>query len=212
MRIRFVFVFVAVAATFAALASSAAPADEIGLAPARSTFPERAYVLSLPTGKRLRASDVKVTENGHRVVDLSVVPSESSKVASGTILAIDASRSMRGAPIKGALEAAQAFAKQRNADHRLAILTFNSSTRAGPFTVSQEAIDRTLTRAPRLRFGTHLYSALAQGIQQIRAEQIDAGSIVVLSDGADVGSGVTLEQVVQAAKKANVRIFTVGLH
>lgn len=119
---------------------------------------------------------------------------------------------MRGAPIQNALIAAQAFAARRNADHRLAILTFNSSTRAGPFTVSQEAIDRTLARAPQLRFGTHLYSALAQGIQQISAEQIDAGSIVVLSDGADVGSAVTLEQVVQAAKKANVRIFTVGLH
>jgi tight adherence protein B len=212
VRIRFGFVVGAVAATFAALAPSAAPADQIRLAPARSAFPERVYVLSLPAGMRLGKSAVKVTENGHGVVDLSVAPiGASGRVASGTLLAIDASQSMRGAPIENALEAARSFAARRNANQRLAILTFNSSSRAGPFTVSQKAIERTLAHAPRLRFGTHLYSALAQGIQQVRAAQIDAGSIVVLSDGADVGSAVTLEQVVQSAKKAHVRLFTVGL-
>jgi hypothetical protein len=103
VRIRFGIVVGAVAAAFAALASSAAPADRIGLRPGRGAFPERVYVLSLPTGMRLGKSTVKVTENGHRVEDLSVAPPGSSSVASGTILAIDASQSMRGAPIKGAL-------------------------------------------------------------------------------------------------------------
>jgi tight adherence protein B len=213
VRTRFVFVVGAIAATFAALASSAAPADQIRLAPARSAFPQRVYVLSLPAGKRLEKSAVKVTENGHGVVDLSVAPVGSTKgVVSGTILAIDASESMRGAPIENAVKAARRFAARRNADHRLAILTFNSSASfALDFTRSQKAIQRTLADTPQLRFKTHLYDALAQGIAQIRLSQIGAASIVVLSDGADVGSSVTLDQVVQSAKDANVRIFTVGL-
>ena len=213
MRIRLVVVVGAVAATFAALASTAAPADRIGLTPARSAFPERVYVLSLPKGKRLGPSDVNVTENGDGVVDLSVTPSRPSKsVVSRTILAIDASESMRGAPIENALEAARRFAARRNADQRLAILTFNSSSSlALPFTRSQKAIDRSLAEAPQLRYGTHLYDALAYGIEQVRVQQTGAPSIVVLSDGADRGSAVTLEQVLQSAKDAHVTIFTVGL-
>jgi tight adherence protein B len=68
-----------------------------------------------------------------------------------------------------------------------------------------------LADAPQLRYETHLYDALAYGIAQVRAQKIGAPSIVVLSDGADRGSAVTLEQVVQSAKNAHVGIFTVGL-
>jgi tight adherence protein B len=196
------------------LVASASGAGGIHLTEAKSAgFPERAYVLSLPAGARLQASAVKVTENGHGVNGLSVVPAgAASDVASGTVLAIDASNSMRGAPIKGAVDAARAFVARRNVNQRLAVLTFNSSTHvAVPFTVSQSAIEHALAREPQLRFQTRLYDAIAEAIAQIRAVDIGAGSIIVLSDGADVGSDVTPEQVIQSAKDAHVRIYTVGL-
>jgi tight adherence protein B len=196
------------------LVAGASAAGGLHLTEAKSAgFPERAYVLSLPAGARLQASAVKVSENGHGVNGLSVVPAgAASDVASGTVLAIDASNSMRGAPIKGAVDAARAFVARRNVNQRLAVLTFNSSTHvAVPFTVSQSAIQRALAREPQLRFQTRLYDAIAEAIAQIRAADIGAGSIIVLSDGADVGSDVTPEQVIQSAKDAHVRIYTVGL-
>ena len=196
------------------VAASASAADRITLTEARGqAFPDRAWVLSLPAGERLKASAVKVTENGRAVRGLAVNPAGStSAVSSGTILAIDASDSMRGQPIKQALSAAEAFAARRNVNQRLGIVTFNSSTDvAVPLTLSQDAIEAALAKQPKLRLKTHIYDAIAEGIAQLRASDIGAGSIVVLSDGADIGSSVTLDQAVQSAKAAHVRIYTIGL-
>jgi tight adherence protein B len=223
MTMRLVFTLGALAAACAALASNVAAADQIRLRALGGAFPERTWVLSLPTKQRLTASAVKVTETSsparrvarHRqgVVHLAVAPAgPANGVESGTILAIDESDSMRGKPIDNAIVAARKFAERRNADQRLGILTFNSSTStAVGLTVDQGAIDRALAQKPQLKPQTHLYDAIAQAIDQIRVEQLDVGSIVVVSDGADVGSSITLDQVIQRAKDADVGIFTVGL-
>ena len=132
----------AIATALACLAATATAADEVRLTEATSTFPHRAYVLALPAGKRLQTSAVKVSENGHDVVDLVVVPAGAAvNTTSGTILAIDASKSMSGKPIAGAVAAARAFAARRNVNQRLGVETFNSSTDvAVPLTIDQAAI------------------------------------------------------------------------
>jgi tight adherence protein B len=197
-----------------AAAGTAAPAPAFHLTEAGGpAFPQRTWILTLSAGQRLDPAGVKVTENGHGVVDLSVEPAGAAGgVGSGTVLAIDTSNSMRGAPIEGAIDAARAFAARRNVNQRLAVLTFNATTHvAVSLTTSQAAIDRALAQQPRLGFKTNLYDAVAQAIVLERAAGIGAGSVIVLSDGADIGSTVTLEQVVESAKVAHVRIFTVGL-
>jgi tight adherence protein B len=213
LRLHAVITACSLAAIVLAAAAGATAADQVSLTEASAAFPHRAYVLSLPSGQRLNTSAVKVTENGHGVVKLAVAPASSAtNVASGTVLAIDASDSMRGAPIAGALTAARAFVARRNVNQRLGVETFNSSTQvAVPITVDQASIDKALAKTPALRNRTHLYDAIEQAIAQLQASQVGAGSIVVLSDGADIGSSVTLEQAIQSAKNAHVRIFTVGL-
>jgi tight adherence protein B len=200
------------AAACAAAASSAAPPLQLTQATG-GAFPARTYVLSLPSGYRLQPSSVKVTENGHGVVDLAVKPAGAAgTVNSGSVLAIDTSNSMKGDAIKNAMVAARAFAARRNVNQRLAVLTFNESTKVPlSFTTSQETINRVLAQQPELHVRTHLYDAVAQAVNLIGAAGIGVGSVIVLSDGADVGSKATLEQVVQSAKNAHVRIFTVGL-
>src|SRR5207247_4911890 len=79
------------------------------------------------------------------------------------------------------------------------------------YTTSQEMINRVLAQQPQLHARTHLYDAVAQAVALTRTAGIGVGSVIVLSDGADVGSSVTLEQVVESAKNAHVRLFTVGL-
>jgi tight adherence protein B len=51
----------------------------------------------------------------------------------------------------------------------------------------------------------------AQAIALIRAAHIAAGSVVVLTDGADRGSATTLDSLSGAATAAGTRVFTVGL-
>jgi tight adherence protein B len=202
---------VAAGVCFVAASTAAAPLHLTEAAGAG--FPTRTYILTLPAGQRLDASLVKVTENGHGVVGMTVKPAGGSgSVLSGAVLAIDASNSMKGAPITSAVEAARAFASRRNVNQSLAIMTFNASTKLiVPFTTSQATIDRALKQPPRLAFKTNLYDAVAQAVALVRTAGIGAGSVIVLSDGADVGSTVSLEDVVTSAKVSHVRVFTVGL-
>jgi tight adherence protein B len=197
------------AVTAAGTAASPLRLTEAGTAP----FPQRTYILMLPAGQRLQASGVKVSENGRGVIGLTVKPvGEAGGVRSGTVLAIDASNSMKGAPITSAVAAARAFAARRNVNQSLAILTFNSSTHvARSFTTSQAAIDQALAQQPRLGYKTHLYDSVTQAVALLRTAGIGAGSVIVLSDGADIGSAADLQQTIDTAKTSHVRVFTVGL-
>jgi tight adherence protein B len=207
---------IALAATLAALAAQTAAAATSPLQLTESggaSFPARAYLATLPGGLRLEESRVSVRENGHGVVGLRVVPANTAGGTTfGTVLVMDASNSMRGAPIRSALNAARAFAAKRNLNQRLAILTFNASTDVAlPFTTSQTAIEQALARQPQLRYGTLIYDGVAQGVALLRAAGISAGVVIVLSDGADTGSTIDLDTVAKNARDAHVRVFTVGL-
>src|SRR5690242_12945593 len=64
-------------------------------------FPFRSYVLTLPKAQRLPLSHLHVTEGGRPVHALSVLPAQAAKQGQfGLVLAIDASDSMKGAPIR----------------------------------------------------------------------------------------------------------------
>jgi tight adherence protein B len=196
-------------------AASAAPAVAAPqLSEARSLrFPSRSWVLSLPQSTSLKTSDVDVRENGRGVEDLEVVAGdEAGRRSFGVVLAIDASDSMAGDAIAGAVRAARTFVEQRAPNQSVGLLLFNS--RITPLlqpTASGPAIDRALARAPQLQQGTHIYDAGIAAIGMLRKARIQAGSVVILSDGDDVGSRAGVDQLVAAATKQRVRIYTVGL-
>jgi tight adherence protein B len=173
-------------------------------------WPDREFVVALPSGQRVDAARFRVLENGKPVLGPSVSPA--SALAGGVALVIDASESMKGAPIRGAMYAARAFAARRNVNQRLALITFNSSNRLElPFTGSQPKIEAALAKTPRLAYGTHIYDAVATAVTQIQAARVETGVIVVLSDGGDTGSTLSLDQATTLANRAHVRIYAVGL-
>jgi tight adherence protein B len=176
-------------------------------------FPERAFVLTLPEAARLDPSSVRVLENGKPVADLSVVPaSAAGEDEFAVVLVIDTSNSMRGNAIAGAMEAARTFAAHRNVRQQLAIVTFDKETSVLlPFTADGTRIAAALGGTPPLSGGTHLYDGVVKAVELLNNAQMTAGSIVVLTDGADTGSSATAAEAAEAARKANARIFTVGL-
>jgi tight adherence protein B len=184
-----------------------------------SSFPGRAYVLSLPRGMQLKPSQVHVTENGNAVAGMSVIPvAEANAKDFGVVLAIDASTSMEGKPEHAALYAAQAFAAQRKGQEQLAVVTYNlSPTVVLPFTTDQPKIDRALSVQPPFVYGTHIYDAVVHSLDELRKAHINAGTLVLLSDGQeqrgrnDVAKHETAESAAAAARAAHVRIFAVGL-
>jgi tight adherence protein B len=198
----------------AATAAPAAAAAGPQISPAgNAAFPERAYSLRIPSELALSASNVQVRENGQQIGDVNVASArQASRGEFGTVLVIDASQSMRGAPIRGAMKAAQAFADRRTTEQELGVVTFNRDVSVAlPPTTDDTAINQILSQQPRLAASTHLYDAVAEAVRSLEGQGISNGSVVVLSDGRDIGSSATLDQVVRLARAAGVRVFVVGL-
>ena len=214
MRLRWIALLLLALGAAATLVSTAAAAT-FHITEAGATFPDRAFVLSLPNGMKLGPGDVIVRENGEPVNELSVLPAGGTQVkakAFGVVLVIDASISMRGNPQAAALNAARLFAAQRGAKQQIGVVAFNSTaTVVLPLTTDQSKIDAALAKPAPLNVGTHIFDAVETAVTMLKASKIGAGSIVVLSDGADTGSKVSLGDVAAAAQQAHIRVFTVGL-
>jgi tight adherence protein B len=176
-------------------------------------FPERAFVVSLPRLRQLTADQVQVREDGKNVADVTFVPTSSAAgTRFGTVVVVDSSDSMAGKPIVSAMAAARAFEVRRNQNEALAFITFNDATNIVlPFTKSKAKIDAALIPIPKVAYGTHIYDAVAAAENLLSEARIDAGSIVLLSDGADTGSKAAGATVTQAARAAHIKLFTIGL-
>ncbi len=197
------------------LGVSAAPAqDRNSLVPAgEPRFPERSFRLTVPERRGLALEDVKVTENGDPVSNLSLASAEDQRPGEfGAILVIDTSKSMQGRAIRNAVGAARELARQRRGAQQLGVVYFNRAPEVllAP-TDDQEQIDQALSRTPALAPQTRIFDAVNSALDVLDRAGITAGSIVVLSDGADTGSQAASDAVARRARAANVSIFTVGL-
>jgi tight adherence protein B len=201
---------VTAAACFVAAAAAQSEPTLVELGGAR--FPDRAYVLTLPNGVEVAPGQVEVQENGKAVTGLVITPAGAARRSFGVVLAIDTSRSMRGAPLEGAIAAARAFADHLNANQKVGVLLFDRDVETLlPLTSDGAAIERSLATSPATQLGTHLYDGVSSALDLLSSAKIDSGAVVVLSDGADTGSLVLPAGVGARASAAHARIFTVGL-
>ena len=194
-------------------ASAAASGEQVEIAPVtRLPFPERGYVVSVSEAADLGARDVVLRENGLRVAGVRVEPLASSGLRFGVVLALDASESMTGAPAAAALQSARAFVTHRSAAEEVGIVAFNGeiSVLRG-LTRNEGDLRSALATQPPLEYGTRIHDVLVRSLALLRDARLSSGSIVLLSDGADIGSVHSLDEAVAAAKKQQMRIFTVGL-
>jgi tight adherence protein B len=179
----------------------------------RVRFPDRGYLVDFPSGKKLHRKNVQVLENGRSVQRFSIVPLQAAPQTFATILVIDASNSMRGRPFEAALDAARTFVARKNASEEIGVVTFNGSSQvlSAP-TPAAGSVKRALARPPALKGATHIYDAVGRSLTILAERDVSAGAIVVLSDGGDTGSQSEVDEVIQRARAAHVRIFTVGLN
>ena len=175
-----------------------------------SGFPDRAYLVTLPKTKALTASQVQVTENGGPVSGLGVAAPGGDK--SGAILLIDASNSMQGAPIRNAMAASRAFLTERKKDLPVAIVVFGPSDSVlSDFTTDSAALQKSVAGTPATSEGTHIYDALANVSKLVGDQGLERTTLVLLSDGTDIGSTTTRADALQAAADQHIRVISVGL-
>lgn len=207
----------AVAAVLLGLLLAAGPgyaAEQAVVVPAGSSqFPDRALRLTVPEQRALSAGQVTVSENGERVRGVTLTSAAGRRRNDfGTVLVIDASKSMRASGIRRAMSAARELAARRTGSQQLGVIVFNSTPTVliAPSS-DQRAIEQALSVTPKLGAQTHVLDAVDTALSLLAKARITAGSIIVLSDGADTGSLAPVGAVSRRARRANVRIFTIGL-
>jgi VWFA-related protein len=175
-----------------------------------SGFPDKAFIVGLDRTRPLTPEQVTVTENGGPVVGLGVqAPGGSS---SGAVLLIDASNSMQGAPIQNAMAASRGFLDERKQDLPVAIVVFGPSDDVlSDFTTNSADLAAAVSETPPTAEGTHIYDALIQVSDLVKTQGLERATVVLLSDGTDVGSDATRAEALQAADDANIRVISVGL-
>ena len=204
--------WLAVGAALALVAVPAAAAS-VQLTPVqRVPFPKRAYIVDIGRDGALTPNHLHVSENGAPVDRFTIRPLAGSSINSAVMLAIDASKSMAGRPYRAAVAAAKAFADSRTGSEQIGLVAFNDQVHvAQPPTASAGELAASLEHPPGLAYGTHIFDAVMRSLTLLSDARVSTGAIVVLSDGADVGSLATLDDTITAARNQHVRIFTVGL-
>ncbi len=153
-------------------------------------------------------STVQVTVDG-TTVDAAAETIAEGDVQRTTVLAIDASDSMRGSRIAAAQAAALAFVAAAPDDVQIGLVTFADK----PQQVVAPTTDRdALTAAIRgitLTNGTHVYDAISSAVA-LTGEN-GARSVLLLSDGRDQGGGATLSDALSAAADAGAVVDVVTL-
>jgi tight adherence protein B len=212
MRSR-IFLVSVVASAAAWLTASSAAAVGGALSPiGRLPFPERGYVVDVPSGAVVVRSAIHVRENGRRVRGLVVAPLGAARVRAGVVLALDASDSMAGSPEAAVVAAGRSFVARGGAASRIGVVAFNGAVRVVQRpTSNRSSLGRALESPPTVAYGTRIYDAVVRSLQLLAAARVSTGSIVLLSDGADIGSSASLEGAVARARAQHVRVFTVGL-
>ncbi|TIC81305.1 VWA domain-containing protein [Nocardioides sp. GY 10113] len=151
---------------------------------------------------------VEVTVDGE-AVDASAETIAAGDVGRTTVLAIDASDSMRGARLAAAEAAALAFLDAAPADVRIGLVTFADRPQQVVAPTTDHGALAEAIGAIELTRGTHVYDAVASAVAL--AGDDGARSVLLLSDGRDQGGGATLDDAVAAATGAGVVVDVVAL-
>jgi tight adherence protein B len=156
------------------------------------------------------AAEPTVFENGKVVTGLERLNLGESKAV---VLAVDRSRSMKGAPLSQAASAAQRFVKRKRHADRVAVVTFGAKAlKQAPLsqaTIDADTVLRNLSTDSVV--GTALYDAVVVSAAELGAQGIPGRVLVVLTDGHDIGSIATLDDALRVARRAHVVVYAIAL-
>ncbi len=174
-----------------------------------SSFPTVAITVAAGSAATLGRSDFRLSESDGQVSAFTVRTLADTGQAVDVVLAVDTSRSMRGAPLRSALAAARTFVGSLPPSASVGVVMFaHEPVVAEPITADHDAALRQLERT-HATTGTAMYDAVSAATSLFSGD--GQRTIILLSDGADTGSHLTLEQAAATAGRAGAAVFTVGL-
>jgi Mg-chelatase subunit ChlD len=154
---------------------------------------------------------ILIKENGHKVKEEDVPrpkPTEDLSV----VLAMDISGSMKSKDrMVQARKAANVFLSALPGRADCGLILFDHEIRVKePPTTNRDTLRRHIQAAQPLG-GTAYLDAALDGIAMLRKSVYPDKVLVLMTDGLDLNSKFTLEQVIDRARDAKVRIYTIGI-
>ena len=163
----------------------------------------------LPTGTTVDPGQVFVELNGS-AVESSAKLVDAGDIDRSTVIVLDASNSMKGqGKFAAASTAINAFLDSAPEDVAIGLVAFAGkvTTTISP-TIDHDDV-RDALAGVTLAKGTSVYDGIVEGVKLLDAD--GARNLLVLSDGADTGSDMTLEVATADAKEADVVVDVVSL-
>ncbi len=157
----------------------------------------------------LAPEQVEVTENGVVQDDVVVYPFYERPTPVDTVLALDASLTMRGEPLQQAKAAAIGFVDNMSGDDRTGVVSFGKSVKVEqPLTTDTTKLGEAINRL-KVSPLTPLYDALV-----LAAEEADRTTnpraVILMTDGANWKSKLTADEALERVQDIGVPVFTVG--
>jgi tight adherence protein B len=163
----------------------------------------------IPGGATPDMESVEVSVDG-RAVEADVKTVAAGDIDRATMLVLDASNSMqRGGKFDAAKAAVDAFLSTAPADVRIGLVAFAGKVTTTIDPTTDHAAIETALADISLKRGTSVYDGVATGMESLGDD--GSRSILVLSDGADTGSTMTLEILSRDAADAGVVVDVVSL-
>jgi VWFA-related protein len=160
--------------------------------------------------KGLEINNFKVQEDGRLVQVKGVFPLEKGEEPLSVVLAIDRSGSMRGQPIKDALQAAKDFVREMRPIDRVGLVSFDNRVTV----IGRPYADKgpLLKAIDKIKVGkdTALNDAIMKSLQLLSPFS-GRRAVVVLTDGKENRSKATREATIKEAARLGIPIITVGL-
>jgi VWFA-related protein len=179
-------------------------------------FPEVAVYFTAVDSTGLPIADVskdrvQVVHNGRPVPDLTLELAESEQEGLAAVVAVDTSGSMQGQPLDYARAAVRLFLERMGPRDRGAIISFGQTVQlVQDLTGDRDALSRALGG---LAAGgdTALYDGAFQAITLVGRQPLGRRAVVVITDGEDTHSSVTLDDVIVKARETSTPVSVIAI-
>jgi Ca-activated chloride channel family protein len=159
----------------------------------------------------LSAKDFLAWEDGRPVQVVSALPVPRDEATGITlVLALDVSGSMAGEPLASTREAARTLLSTLRSQDQAALIAFNEKVSVKqPFTSDVKALRDTIDG---LEAGgdTAFNDAVFDAAEMLRRLPPGRKAIVIMTDGEDRASRVTIDDAISQARDAAIPVYTIG--
>ena len=174
-----------------------------------SRYPLITATVIVPGSEKIKNPVLELSEKGHnQTIETQTGGSSQAAIA----LALDVSRSMKGAPLSAARQAAQTFIQKKRPNDLVGIYSFgHTATPVQAPDTDKDVLGSALSGVPLDTVeGTALYDSIKQASRDLASEPTLTKVLVVLTDGDDT-TKTTLADAIKVAKSAGVTVDAIAI-